>query len=53
MTEPEAHNAIHGFLRWRNWTLREHVTDRVVLGTVLHPCRATPSHSTSRSTTRS
>jgi aldose 1-epimerase len=37
LTEPEAHNAIHGFLRWRNWTLREHVTDRVVLGTELHP----------------
>ncbi|MGH3843874.1 MAG: hypothetical protein ACRDS0_20870 [Pseudonocardiaceae bacterium] len=35
LTEPEAHNAIHGFLRWRNWTLRERETDRVVLGTAM------------------
>ncbi len=42
LTEPEAHNAIHGFLRWRNWTLRERETDRVVLGTVLHPLRGYP-----------
>jgi len=24
LTEPENHNAIHGFLRWRNWTCRQH-----------------------------
>jgi aldose 1-epimerase len=42
LTEPEAHNAIHGFLRWRNWTLRERATDRVVLGTVLHPLPGYP-----------
>jgi len=37
LSEPEAHNAIHGFLRWRPWTAREHSRDRVVLATVLHP----------------
>ena len=42
LTEPEAHNAIHGFLRWRNWTLRERETDRVVLGIVLHPLPGYP-----------
>lgn len=42
LTEPEAHNAIHGFLRWRNWTLRECAKDRVLLGTVLHPLPGFP-----------
>jgi len=42
LTEPEKHNAIHGFLRWRNWTVREHDTDRAVLGTVLHPLAGYP-----------
>jgi aldose 1-epimerase len=37
LTEPEAHNAIHGFLRWRNWTCRQHTDSQVVMGTVLHP----------------
>ncbi|MGI8683345.1 MAG: hypothetical protein ACR2JO_14715 [Mycobacteriales bacterium] len=37
LTEPDKHNAIHGFLRWRNWTAREQAADRVVLGTVLNP----------------
>ncbi len=42
LTGPEAHNAIHGFLRWRNWTLRVRHADRVVLGTVLHPLLGYP-----------
>ncbi len=42
LTEPDAHNAIHGFLRWRNWTLRGHRPDRVVVGTVLHPLPGYP-----------
>jgi aldose 1-epimerase len=42
LTEPEAHNAIHGFLRWRNWTPLETEPDRVVLGTVLHPLPGYP-----------
>lgn len=31
LTEPETHNAIHGFLRWHNWTVRKRETDRVIL----------------------
>lgn len=37
LTEPENHNAIHGFLRWRNWTCRQHTRNSVAMGTVLHP----------------
>jgi aldose 1-epimerase len=37
LTEPEAHNAIHGFLRWRNWACRRSSPGQVVMGTVLHP----------------
>lgn len=37
LTEPDNHNAIHGFLRWRNWTCRLSSGNRVVMGTVLHP----------------
>lgn len=35
LTEPENHNAMHGFLRWRNWTRHSRTT--VAMGTVLHP----------------
>lgn len=37
LTEPALHNAIHGFLRWRNWMLREREENRIVVATVLHP----------------
>lgn len=37
LTEPDQHNAIHGFLRWRNWTCRRQSPDVVVMGTVIHP----------------
>jgi aldose 1-epimerase len=37
LTEPEKHNAIHGLLRWRNWSAVERSADWVVLGTRLHP----------------
>ncbi len=37
LTEPEKHNAIHGLLRWRNWTLIDRSEARVVVGTRLHP----------------
>lgn len=37
LTEPLRHNAIHGFLRWRNWTCRQQAADQVTVGTVLHP----------------
>lgn len=42
LTEPDKHNAIHGLLRWRNWTVRDHDTSRAVLGTVLHPLPGYP-----------
>ncbi|HEY2204910.1 MAG TPA: aldose 1-epimerase family protein [Pseudonocardia sp.] len=37
LTEPSGHNAIHGLLRWANWTVREEQPSRAVLGVVLHP----------------
>jgi len=42
LTEPEKHNAIHGLVRWRNWTLRERSEDRVVVGTRLRPLTGWP-----------
>lgn len=37
LTEPEAHNAIHGLVRWANWTVADRAGDRVVMSHVLHP----------------
>jgi aldose 1-epimerase len=42
LTEPERGNAIHGLLRWRSWYSLEHETDRVVMGTRLHPLPGYP-----------
>jgi aldose 1-epimerase len=42
LTEPKQHNAIHGFLRWRNWTVREREESRIMVGTVLHPLKGYP-----------
>ncbi len=42
LTEPEKHNAIHGFLRWRNWEAAEHDAARVVMTTRLHPMPGYP-----------
>ncbi len=42
LTEPSKHNAIHGFLRWRSWRATEHVADRVVMATRLHPLPGYP-----------
>ena len=42
LTEPDKHNAIHGFLRWRNWRPVEHEPDRVVMATRLHPLKGYP-----------
>ena len=42
LTEPEKHNAIHGFLHWRSWRATEHEADRVVMSTVLHPLTGYP-----------
>ena len=42
LTEPEKHNAIHGFLRWRSWTAVRHEPDRVTMATRLHPLEGYP-----------
>jgi aldose 1-epimerase len=42
LTEPEKHNAIHGFLRWRPWAAAEHQGDHVVMATRLHPLPGYP-----------
>lgn len=42
LTEPDKHNAIHGFLQWRSWQAREHEPARVVMGTVLRPLMGYP-----------
>ena len=42
LTEPEKHNAIHGFLQWRSWRLVERTTDRVVVGIGLRPLTGYP-----------
>lgn len=42
LSEPEKHNAIHGFLRWRNWTAVVHERSRAVMATRLHPLQGWP-----------
>ena len=37
LSEPEKRNAIHGLVRWANWTVHERADDRVTLEHVLHP----------------
>jgi aldose 1-epimerase len=37
LTEPAAHNAIHGLVRWANWTVAVRAANRVVVEHVLHP----------------
>jgi aldose 1-epimerase len=37
LSEPEAHNAIHGLVRWANWTAAQAHSDRVVMEHFLHP----------------
>jgi aldose 1-epimerase len=37
LTEPKAHNAMHGLARWTRWTGVAHETDRVVLGVDIVP----------------
>jgi aldose 1-epimerase len=36
ITEPESGCAIHGLLRWANWTCAEHLEDRLLLRTTLY-----------------
>jgi aldose 1-epimerase len=42
LTEPDKHNAIHGFLRWRSWQGVEHKSSRVVMATRLYPLMGYP-----------
>jgi aldose 1-epimerase len=42
LSEPDKLNAIHGLLRWRNWSLAERAEDRVVVSTRLHPTSEWP-----------
>lgn len=42
LTEPELHNAIHGFLRWRPWRAVERSPDGVVMGVRLLPLTGYP-----------
>jgi aldose 1-epimerase len=42
LTEPDRGNAIHGLLRWRNWSALERGSDRVVMGIRLHPMTGWP-----------
>jgi aldose 1-epimerase len=42
LTEPEKHNAIHGFLQWRPWQLVEHRGDGLVMGATLFPLQGYP-----------
>ncbi len=42
LTEPDKNNAIHGFLRWRNWQTTAYEKDRVVMSTRLHPLKGYP-----------
>jgi aldose 1-epimerase len=42
LTEPTKSNAIHGFLRWRNWEAKTKEQQRVVMGTTIHPLEGYP-----------
>jgi aldose 1-epimerase len=42
LTEPEKHNAIHGFLRWRPWQPVNRGSDRITMAAVLHPMQGYP-----------
>ena len=42
LTEPDKHNAIHGFLRWRPWHAVEQRDDRLTMATTLFPMQGYP-----------
>ncbi|MBE1552186.1 aldose 1-epimerase [Mycobacterium sp. OAS707] len=42
LTEPEKNNAIHGLLRWRNWSCQAHEVDRVRMAIRLYPMMGYP-----------
>jgi aldose 1-epimerase len=37
LSEPDKGNAIHGLVRWANWTVAERERERVVMSHLLHP----------------
>jgi len=42
LSEPDKHNAIHGFTRWRPWRALAHEPGRVLMGTRLYPLSGYP-----------
>lgn len=42
LTEPDKHNAIHGFLHWRPWQVMEQDANRAVMGAQLFPLEGYP-----------
>jgi aldose 1-epimerase len=44
LSEPATGNAIHGLVRWSNWTATERAEDRVTMRLRLHPQPAYPFH---------
>lgn len=42
LSEPEKHNAIHGFLQWRPWQVRRQRKTRVTMGTRIFPMQGYP-----------
>lgn len=44
LTEPDKHNAIHGFLRWRPWREVDRRSDGVTMAATLFPLEGYPFH---------
>lgn len=42
LTEPEKHNAVHGFMLWRPWRAVEREEDRIVMAARLYPLTGYP-----------
>jgi len=44
LTEPEQSNAIHGFLRWRPWTVADRADHHVTMAARIFPMKGYPFH---------
>ncbi|MDQ6659019.1 MAG: aldose 1-epimerase family protein [Actinomycetota bacterium] len=42
LTEPDKHNAIHGFMQWRPWQVNHRSEDQIVMAARLHPLEGYP-----------
>jgi aldose 1-epimerase len=42
LSEPDKHNAVHGFLRWRPWLSAHHTPDQIVMTATLCPAEGYP-----------